>query len=425
MSRTLSPRRNFAREKNESERRRRKGSKQSSRLSLNVCGRNLLILDIFLQMWYNPGVKSRRGCTEKEKDMENNEKIKLKDLGLPERIEKKLLAFVNRVKILSKTENILLIGSPEKYLFSIVEALANELNVDSELVDSRVFMKNKQESAFVGALTKMCNGDVVCFTHIESLKHESIRLLEQSIITYGVDITIGQGPAERKIHIDLANVNAVVAVDDMSQVPTGLLEEFYEIIDFKKYDHELRLMLITDFADKYNLKFDKDVTERLARQFTNDEQLKMQLIEIRNQAYESKVLDITESFLQGSFEPISNIDEIDSMDGREFELFTGNLLRANGFENISVTQSSYDFGADVIAEKDDIRYAIQCKRYNGAIGVSAVQEVIASKSLHDCHVACVLTNSTYTPAAIELAKKNLVILWDRTKLQMFIDKANK
>ena len=77
----------------------------------------------------------------------------------------------------------------------------------------------------------------------------------------------------------------------------------------------------------------------------------------------------------------------------------------------------------VIAEKDDVKYAIQCKRYNGPIGVSAVQEVIASKSLHDCHVACVLTNSSFTPAAVELAKKNLVILWDRKKLQKFIDNA--
>jgi HJR/Mrr/RecB family endonuclease len=52
-----------------------------------------------------------------------------------------------------------------------------------------------------------------------------------------------------------------------------------------------------------------------------------------------------------------------------------------------------------------------------------VQEAMASKSMQDCHVACVLTNSLFTPAAIELAKKNLVILWDRTKLQKFIEKA--
>lgn len=359
--------------------------------------------------------------------MENNEKVKIKDLGLPERMEKKLLAFVNRIKILDTTENILLIGCPDKYIARIAEAISNELGVNIQLVDGKNFGKDKKEPDFFHLLCVKNDLDILCFAHIQSFicRPELLRMLEQSILTFGIDITIGKGSAARDIHLDMPRFSAILAVENIAQVPSSLLEEFYEIIDFTKYDHELRLMLISDFANKYYLKFDKDVKERLARQFTNDEQLKLQLIEIRNQAYESKVLDITETFLQGTLEPIASIDEIDAMDGREFELFTGNLLRANGFENISVTQSSYDFGADVIAEKDDIRYAIQCKRYNGAIGVSAVQEVIASKSLHDCHVACVLTNSTYTPAAIELARKNLVILWDRTKLQTFIEKANK
>ena len=151
--------------------------------------------------------------------------------------------------------------------------------------------------------------------------------------------------------------------------------------------------------------------------------MKIQLIEVRNQAYESNVREITESLFIRTLDSIPELDKIDEMDGRSFELFTGDLLFRNGFENIKVTQASYDFGVDVIAEKDDVKYAIQCKRYNGSIGVSAVQEVIASKSLHDCHVACVLTNSSFTPAAVELAKKNLVILWDRKKLQKFIDNA--
>ena len=151
--------------------------------------------------------------------------------------------------------------------------------------------------------------------------------------------------------------------------------------------------------------------------------MKIQLIEVRNQAYESNVREITESLFIRALDSIPELDKIDEMDGRSFELFTGDLLFRNGFENIKVTQTSYDFGVDVIAEKDDVKYAIQCKRYNGPIGVSAVQEVIASKSLHDCHVACVLTNSSFTPAAVELAKKNLVILWDRKKLQKFIDNA--
>ena len=119
-----------------------------------------------------------------------------------------------------------------------------------------------------------------------------------------------------------------------------------------------------------------------------------------------------------------DFNEIDSMNGRDFEFFVGNLFRSLGYYNVKVTPTSHDFGADIIAERDGVRFAIQCKRYSSPVGVSAIQEVMASKSLHDCHVACVLTNSTFTPSAEELARKNLVILWDGNKLKDFLSKVN-
>lgn len=111
---------------------------------------------------------------------------------------------------------------------------------------------------------------------------------------------------------------------------------------------------------------------------------------------------------------IENIDN--DIDGFEFERYSEKILLANGYSNIEVTKSSGDYGADVIAYKDEIKYAIQCKKYTGKVGLSAIQEVIASKSIYNCHVAAVLTNSYFTPNAIELAKKNNVLLWDREKL---------
>ena len=145
------------------------------------------------------------------------------------------------------------------------------------------------------------------------------------------------------------------------------------------------------------------------------------LFEVRNRAFETGIIEVDEEFVFGKLPDIPGIEIVDNMDGREFENFSGDLFRGLGFSKVVVTPSSSDFGADVIAEKDDVRYAIQCKRYSAPVGVSAVQEVVASKSLHDCHVACVLTNNAYTPAAFELAKKNLVILWGRDKLKEFID----
>ena len=100
-------------------------------------------------------------------------------------------------------------------------------------------------------------------------------------------------------------------------------------------------------------------------------------------------------------------------------------MKSNGFTNVEVTQCSNDFGVDVIAYKDEIKYAIQCKKYSSPVGIKAVQEVIGSKSMNNCHVAVVLTNNIFTKNAKELAEKNNVLLWDRYKLIELIHNMNK
>ncbi len=111
----------------------------------------------------------------------------------------------------------------------------------------------------------------------------------------------------------------------------------------------------------------------------------------------------------------------DAMDGHQFEHFCANVLKYNGFENVSVTSGSGDQGVDIIAYKDDIKYGIQCKCYHSDIGNKAVQEVYAGKTFYNCHIGVVLTNRDFTKSAIELARNNGVILWNRKKLLQMIE----
>ena len=117
---------------------------------------------------------------------------------------------------------------------------------------------------------------------------------------------------------------------------------------------------------------------------------------------------------------------IDSnMNGFDFEKYAGEILHNNGFEEIEITKQSGDFGVDIIAYKDDVKYAIQCKKYSSMVGIKAVQEVIASKAMNNCHVAVVITNNYFTNSAKELAEKNNVLLWDRDKLIDLINDAKQ
>lgn len=110
----------------------------------------------------------------------------------------------------------------------------------------------------------------------------------------------------------------------------------------------------------------------------------------------------------------------DDMGGHQFEHFCADILRKNGFENVEVTQGSGDHGIDILAEKDDITYAIQCKRYDKPIGNDAVQQAIVGKGFYHRDIAVVMTNRNFTPQAIEEAKALGVKLWDRDRLNKMI-----
>lgn len=116
---------------------------------------------------------------------------------------------------------------------------------------------------------------------------------------------------------------------------------------------------------------------------------------------------------------------VDNMDGHSFEHFCAELLRKNGFVNVSVTPGSGDQGVDVLAVKDGIKYAIQCKNYASPLGNTPVQEVSAGKTFYHCHVAVVLTNSVFTEGAKQLAEATGVLLWDRKKLDELMNVLKK
>jgi len=108
--------------------------------------------------------------------------------------------------------------------------------------------------------------------------------------------------------------------------------------------------------------------------------------------------------------------QFDSLDGHAFESWCADLLRANGFRNVTVTQGSNDQGVDILAERNGSRYAIQCKRYSSRLGNAPVQEVTAGRSVYGCSRAAVMTNSYFTPSARQAARANSVELWDRDDL---------
>jgi restriction system protein len=111
----------------------------------------------------------------------------------------------------------------------------------------------------------------------------------------------------------------------------------------------------------------------------------------------------------------SGITEIDRMDGRTFERYLEALFEKLGYR-VELTKYIGDYGADLITFKDGVKTVIQAKRYKRKVDIKAVQEAVAAKGKYGCTEAMVITNSFFTKPAMELAKANEVILWNRDDL---------
>lgn len=113
----------------------------------------------------------------------------------------------------------------------------------------------------------------------------------------------------------------------------------------------------------------------------------------------------------------------EDMEGRDFEEYCAELLDVKGFENVETTPDSHDFGIDIIADKDGISYAIQCKCYSAPVGIKAIQEAYAGKDYYGSMVAVVMSNQRFTKTAVEFASKLNVILWDGDHVMGMIHEA--
>lgn len=128
---------------------------------------------------------------------------------------------------------------------------------------------------------------------------------------------------------------------------------------------------------------------------------------------------------QGISESEYELSQIDSMDGHAFEHWCADILKKNRFKKVEVTQESGDQGVDVLAEKDGIKYAVQCKCYSSDLGNTPIQEVNAGKTIYHCHVGVVMTNRYFTSGAKKAAEATGVLLWDRSKIKELINNISK
>jgi restriction system protein len=96
---------------------------------------------------------------------------------------------------------------------------------------------------------------------------------------------------------------------------------------------------------------------------------------------------------------------LDRIDGKKFEKFLEALFVRMGY-SVKFLSTGSDQGADLILiDKVGSHWAVQAKRWAKPVGNRAVQEVIAAMQYHGCDQGLVITNSSFTAQAVDLARK--------------------
>ncbi len=111
----------------------------------------------------------------------------------------------------------------------------------------------------------------------------------------------------------------------------------------------------------------------------------------------------------------SGIEQIDKMDGIQFEKYLEQLFRLQGYK-ANATRAQGDYGADLVISRNGEKIVVQAKRYSKNVGLKAVQEVHGAIAHYKASAGWVVTNSGYTQQARNLAVSNNVRLIGRDEL---------
>lgn len=108
------------------------------------------------------------------------------------------------------------------------------------------------------------------------------------------------------------------------------------------------------------------------------------------------------------------------VDGRDYEEYVAQKIKKEGWA-VTLTPHVGDHGADIIAEKNGIALAIQCKMLTaGNVGNNAIQEVFTAMHIYNCTHSCVVTNSSYTASAHLAAERTNVYLLHHDQLPSYL-----
>ena len=117
--------------------------------------------------------------------------------------------------------------------------------------------------------------------------------------------------------------------------------------------------------------------------------------------------------------------DINELDGHQFETLIETLVKKMGF-TVEERKLTADGGVDILAHSHqplfEGKYVIQCKRYNHKVPESPIRDLYGVVHSVNANKGILITNSTFTQAALDFARDKQLELIDGAKLVGFLSK---
>ncbi len=104
-----------------------------------------------------------------------------------------------------------------------------------------------------------------------------------------------------------------------------------------------------------------------------------------------------------------------TLSGVAYEAHCSSVLRQAGWST-SLTPATGDMGVDIIATRNGLKLVVQCKQHKAAVGVAAVQQVVAGMAYYRAGASIVVAENGFTASAKEMARKTGTTLCNSSQL---------
>jgi hypothetical protein len=318
--------------------------------------------------------------------------------------------------------HLLLCGEKESGRKRFAEGIANQMEVPFDAVAAESF---KKLSDFTATFFNICEKQILVISEIDLLSKPIVDVLSDVLLTAKIDIVIGSGPEARTHSIGLP-VFTLVGTTTKPWLVDQRLRQNCIPCEFSNYSLEETAGIALQIGAENGLTLTQeaalDIAERcgcqpgaaalllhkIARSFR---------INPSDRIDQARLREIAEFFGSGGAYPASLAlcERLQSMTGIEFEHWVADLFRQAGFR-VEVTQASGDHGVDLWAHTGADLVAVQCKRWNDAVGEPVIKDLYGAVAAASAKAGYLVTTGTFTAQAQQFAQGKMLVLVGLDKL---------